>query len=106
VVEEQRRHIGQRKVSSEKMACGKEAKSVSSRSTIQPKHMMRTDPKLMADFTVSIYLISLTSVPIRDQEAYPVVEIGDIRNGLLLYNGLHRPFGDGEIAFLHVRNRS
>jgi hypothetical protein len=28
----------------------KEAKSVSSRSTIQPKHVMRTDPELMADF--------------------------------------------------------
>jgi hypothetical protein len=35
----------------------------------------------------------------------PVIDIGDIRNGLLLYNGLHRLFGDGEIAFLLVRNR-
>lgn len=39
-----------------------------------------------------------------DQE-FTVTEIRDIRNGLLLYNGLHRPFGDGEIAFLLVRNQ-
>ncbi|KAJ7440622.1 hypothetical protein FB451DRAFT_1300036 [Mycena latifolia] len=49
------------------------------------------------------YMSCLSSLR-ADQEESPVVEIGDIRNGLLLYNGLHRPFGDGEIAFLPTPN--
>ncbi|KAJ7125904.1 hypothetical protein C8R44DRAFT_913091 [Mycena epipterygia] len=49
------------------------------------------------------YISSLSSLR-ADQEESPVVEIGDIRNGLLLFNGLHRPFGDGEIAFLFTPN--
>ncbi|KAJ7507181.1 hypothetical protein B0H11DRAFT_1970603 [Mycena galericulata] len=34
-----------------------------------------------------------------------LVEIGDIRNGVLLYTALHRPFGVGEMAFLQTPNR-
>ncbi|KAJ7710961.1 hypothetical protein B0H17DRAFT_1027931 [Mycena rosella] len=49
------------------------------------------------------YISCLSSLR-ADQDDFPVVEIGDIRNGLLLYNGLHRPFGDGEIAFLLTPN--
>ncbi|KAJ7710835.1 hypothetical protein B0H17DRAFT_863091, partial [Mycena rosella] len=33
-----------------------------------------------------------------------VIEIGDVRNGILLSNGLHRPFGAGEVAFLLTPN--
>ncbi|KAJ7219513.1 hypothetical protein GGX14DRAFT_356381 [Mycena pura] len=40
------------------------------------------------------------------REAAPVLEIGDIRNGVLLYSGLHRAFGTGEIAFLLVTLQS
>ncbi|KAJ7229418.1 hypothetical protein B0H12DRAFT_1147778 [Mycena haematopus] len=41
---------------------------------------------------------------LRADQELPVDEIGDIRNGVLLYTGLHRPFGDGEIAFLLTPN--
>lgn len=29
-----------------------------------------------------------------------ITDINDVRNGILLYDGLDRLFGDGEIAFL------
>ncbi|KAJ7140310.1 hypothetical protein C8R43DRAFT_1018296 [Mycena crocata] len=38
------------------------------------------------------------------QDMARVLEIDDVRNGLLLSNGLHRPFGTGEIAFLLTPN--
>ncbi|KAJ7898939.1 hypothetical protein B0H14DRAFT_3554392 [Mycena olivaceomarginata] len=46
--------------------------------------------------------ISCVSALRADQGQLQVVEIGDIQNGVLLYNGLHCPFGDGEIAFLLI----
>ncbi|KAJ6632352.1 hypothetical protein B0H10DRAFT_2206719 [Mycena sp. CBHHK59/15] len=39
-----------------------------------------------------------------DQGDFPVVEIGDVHNGVLLFTGLHRPFGAGKIAFLMTPN--
>ncbi|KAJ7066412.1 hypothetical protein C8F01DRAFT_1123166 [Mycena amicta] len=42
---------------------------------------------------------------LRAGDEAPVTEIGDIRNGILLYKGLHDVFGAGEIAFMLTPNR-
>ncbi|KAJ7056983.1 hypothetical protein C8F01DRAFT_1256923 [Mycena amicta] len=48
------------------------------------------------------YISALSDL--RADKEQPVIQIGDIRNGFLLYTGLHRAFGDGDIAILQTPN--
>ncbi|KAJ7066413.1 hypothetical protein C8F01DRAFT_700842 [Mycena amicta] len=48
------------------------------------------------------YISAISNLRAGDEA--PVTEIGDIRNGVLLYKGLHDVLGDGKIAFMPTPN--
>lgn len=62
----------------------------------------RTLSRLFIPFFFIQYIRSVTELR-KASESDVLVDISDIRNGVLLYAGLHGPLGSGAIAFLKVR---